>query len=282
MTTVKSYAKINLCLNLVGKTDRYHDLESVVISVGLYDTIKAKKRKDNRITLKTEGVPVDVLIERNNAYKSAKLFMETFKTNGVDLKIIKRIPIGGGLGGSSADSAGVLRAMAKLYEITSDLSVLANALGSDTSYQLSGGFAVMRGRGDEVEFLKDAPKLNILLAIPETGVNTGECYKEADRLEKTEFASVNELIDGVYDKDYAKISKNAKNGLFEAAKNLNGEVKATYEEVKKLSPSVVSMTGSGSAIFAVFSSRRLCALAENALKERGINAISTFSVKRVK
>ena len=149
---IKSYAKINLTLEIKGVENGYHLLDSLVASIDLFDLVVLKKRKDklSSITMRgmgSEGIPP----EENIALKTAELFSETFSTPGVDVTVYKNIPIGAGLGGSSADSAGVINGMAKLYGITDEdaLTALAEKTGSDTSYMRKGGFQRMQGRGEK-------------------------------------------------------------------------------------------------------------------------------------
>ena len=161
---VKAYAKINLTLNITGRNDGFHDIESLVTTVDIYDTITVSARRDDKITLEMrmagKRFAEDIPVERNNAYKAAKLFAETFKTGGADVKIVKRIPLAGGLGGSSADAAGVLNAMKILYGVSEDVKPLADMLGSDTGYMTSGGFALISGRGERVEKIESETKRN--------------------------------------------------------------------------------------------------------------------------
>ena len=157
MVKIKSYAKINLTLEILGVEGGYHLLDSLVASVDMFDLIVLKKRKDklSRVVMKgmgSESIPP----EKNVALKAAELFSETFSKGGAEITVYKNIPIGAGLGGSSADAAGVLNGMAKLYgvEDREKLKALADSLGSDTGYMLSGGFARMQGRGEKVTPLK--------------------------------------------------------------------------------------------------------------------------------
>ncbi|MBO4323255.1 MAG: 4-(cytidine 5'-diphospho)-2-C-methyl-D-erythritol kinase [Clostridia bacterium] len=280
MITVKAYAKVNLCLNLVGKTDGYHDIESVVVTVGVCDIIKARKRKDKEVKIRMKGF-FDLPIEENNAYKAIKLFMSEFSTCGADVEIIKKIPVGGGLGGSSADAAGALMAMAKLYGVKADLKPLAERLGSDTAYQLTGGLAVMRGRGTDLEFLPASPKTHVLIAVAEGGVSTGKCYELSDKLEKIPPADIDELVEDFSSENYDNLGKNCVNALYGAAKTINPEVEVVYKKLQELSPSAVSMTGSGSAVFAIFKTEKLCVSAAKTLKKCGINAIKTYTLGKI-
>ena len=122
---VKVPAKVNLTLDVLGLDGGYHSLKSFVASVNVFDTITVKARRDGKITLENRGVDVGCDITDNNAYKGAKSFIDTFGTCGVDIVIDKKIPVGGGLGGSSADIAGVLNALNRLFETDMNMEELA-------------------------------------------------------------------------------------------------------------------------------------------------------------
>ena len=185
---IKAHAKINLTLEITGVEGGFHILDSLVASLDLHDTVLLKKRKDklSSITMKglgSENIPP----EQNNALKAAEAFLQKFGTNGVDITVYKNIPLGGGLGGSSADVCGVLRGMAKLYKIDDEagLGEIADTLGSDTRYMLKGGFARMQGRGDKLSFLDIDEELHFLLLCPKSSVSAKACYKKYDELPKT-------------------------------------------------------------------------------------------------
>ena len=147
---IKSYAKVNLTLDVTGRAGGYHLLDSFVASVDLFDLVCVRKRKDKLVSVTMHGMDGEgIPPERNNAFKAGEAFVGRFSTAGADVTVYKNIPMGAGLGGSSADAAGVLNAMAKLYGIDDKaaLGELADALGSDTRYMLDGGFCRMRGRG---------------------------------------------------------------------------------------------------------------------------------------
>ena len=185
---IKSYAKVNLTLEIVGIEGGYHLLDSLVASVDLHDLILLKKKKGglSSITMKgmgSESIPP----EKNNALKAAEAFSERLNTNGADIVIYKNIPMGAGLGGSSADVAGVLNGMAKLYGVDDEraLEEIADGLGSDTKYMLKGGFVRMRGRGEKLTTTNITQKLHMLLICPHSDVSTAACYRKYDELPKT-------------------------------------------------------------------------------------------------
>lgn len=252
---VKAYAKINLTLDITGASGGYHTIDSVVASIDLYDLITVKKRRDKLVSVTmhgegSESIPYD----ENNAAKAAEAFVSRFDTDGADITVWKNIPIGAGLGGSSADVAGVLNAMAKLYGVggNGQLKQIADGLGSDCGYMLTGGFARLSGRGEIVERLKSGVKLDIGLLFPKSGVSTAQCYSLSDGIGvKTEFTS-DRAQRAVLAENREEIGKSLSNGLYAAAVRLNSGVEECYAQLKAFDPLGVNMTGSGSGVYAIF------------------------------
>ncbi len=266
---IKSYAKVNLTLEITGVEQGYHTLDSLVANVDVYDLLVLKKRKGalSRITMKgmgSESIPP----EQNNALKAAEAFSEVFQTDGADITVYKNIPIGAGLGGSSADIAGVLNGMAALYEITDreKLKAIADRLGSDTGYMLEGGFARITGRGEKVERLSLQNKLHLLLICPFSSVSAKECYAAYDRQPKTlEYRGcpAEDCIRALEKSNVNEGGMYVMNDLFRAACALNTDVGVAYTQAESFSPLGASMTGSGSAVFAWFETRELCEWAKS-------------------
>ena len=270
---IKSYAKINLTLEIVGLENGYHMLDSLVASVDIFDLLILKKRKDTLSSVIMHGMGSESIPpEKNNALKAAETFSKIFGVNGADITVHKNIPIGAGLGGSSADIVGVINGMAKLYGITDReaLKNLADSLGSDTGYMLTGGFARMQGRGERVTQLKADAKLHLLMLCPETSVSAGGCYKEYDRLyfegknlEKSHRVSTEKCIVALQEKQLNEVGMYLMNDLFLPAASLNNDVKTAYEELQSFSPLGVVMSGSGSCVYALFESKELCEWAKS-------------------
>jgi len=269
---IKSYAKINLTLEITGIEEGYHLLDSAVASIDLFDLIVLKKRKDklSRVTMKgmgSESIPP----EKNNALRAAEAFSEAFQTGGADITVYKNIPIGAGLGGSSADVVGVLNGMAKLYGIEDreGLKSLADTLGSDTGYMLTGGFARMQGRGEKVTPLPISERLNFLLICPTSGVSAGACYKQYDSLPQTlqwKESATQGCIEALSKKDINGVGRYLMNDLYVPALHLNSDVEKAYEEAKSFSPLGVTMSGSGSCVLALFETTELCEWAKSRYK----------------
>lgn len=267
MRTVREtvYAKLNLTLDIVGRTGEYHEIDSLAVTVDLADTVTAKKRRDGLIRVTMRGMGSESIpTEENNAVRAGEAFVAAFGTQGADISIDKNIPMGAGLGGSSADAAGVLNALKRLYEIGEDAAPLADGIGSDVRYLLRGGFARMRGRGERVEPLGELPELHFVLLVPKKGVGTRECYRMSDELPPvapcTERA-LQELMAG----NVEWAAKLFHNALCPAAAKIAPEVEEGLAALKALSPWGASMTGSGSGVFAVFETRELCEWAKSRL-----------------
>jgi len=268
---IKAYAKVNLTLQIVGQAGGYHQLDSLVASVDLFDKIVLKKRKDGLCSVVMKGLGSESIPpEENNALKAGEAFAKAFQTTGADITVYKNIPLGAGLGGSSADAAGVLRGMAKLYGVNdpNKLCELADALGSDIRYMLFGGFARMQGRGEQVEPLAVDEKLHFLLLCPSEGVSTKECYRKYDEYAKVELGANGEnatqnCIDALLQKDVFKAGRYLKNDLFKPASELCVSVKKAWEEANSFSPLGAVMTGSGSCVLAMFENREFCEWAKS-------------------
>lgn len=251
---VKAYAKINLTLDITGASGGYHTIDSVVASIDLYDLITVKKRRDKLVSVTmhgegSESIPYD----ENNAAKAAEAFVSRFGTDGADITVWKNIPMGAGLGGSSADVAGVLNAMAKLYGAgDGQLKQIADGLGSDCGYMLTGGFARLSGRGEIVERLKSGVKLDIGLLLPKSGVSTAQCYSLCDNIGVKSGFTSNMAQRAVLAENREEIGKSLSNGLYAAAVRLNSDVEECYAQLKAFDPLGVNMTGSGSGVYAIF------------------------------
>ncbi len=270
---IKSYAKINLTLNVGKPADGFHPIDSIVTTVDICDEIILSKRKDDaiRLTMRDLG-EYDIKTEENNAYKAAKLFCEEFKTKGANIEIRKRIAIGGGLGGSSADVAGVLRGMKKLYDIDCDVKPLADKLGSDCGYMLVGGTARISGRGEEVKQFKRDLGGYVVIVYCENGVSTKACYALFDELTGEYFNADNDETElAIESEDFNTLAKNISNGLALPAEKLCDEIRKNLNAIKDLSPAAYSVTGSGSCVFALYETKELCLWAADKLKKADID-----------
>ena len=265
---VRSYAKINLSLDITGARGGYHSIDSVVASINICDEITAAPRSDGRVCIAMCGMgSEDIPPEKNNAVKAAERFIGRFGTCGADIAIKKNIPVGAGLGGSSADVAGVLNALAKLYGVTDGegLKAIADELGSDCGYMLRGGFARMTGRGERVCPINFGGRFYLILLLPGEGVSTARCYALSDVYPEKRHtsAAVHSAICGGQPQ---KVGALLSNGLYPAAVVINPSVREAFDGLLSLGADGVNMTGSGSGVYALFCDRDA---RDSALKKYG-------------
>ena len=160
----RAHAKINLSLRVTGRRqDGYHELKTVFQALALHDSLEFKPRPGPLVlSCDDPAVPTD---ERNLVWQAATLVWQAAGRrgvpSGVDIRLAKRVPVQGGLGGGSADAAAALLALSALWGARLDrdaLARLAARLGADVPYFLVGGRALGLGRGDEIYALQDRPR----------------------------------------------------------------------------------------------------------------------------
>lgn len=249
---VKVPAKVNLTLDVTGEKGGFHTIKSLVASISLYDVITLSKREDKKVTLACSGIDALCPTEENNAYKTACAVVKEFGLNGVDILLEKSIPVGAGLGGSSADIAGVLKGMQQLYQIEGDLTGLANSLGSDVAFMLKGGWAVIEGKGEKITPVKPRRKLFLLILTADQSVGAGECYKKFDEQAKIYPPATDKAVRILLDGDEWGFLESLKNDLYNSAREILPQIEKNLGVL--LLHGDAFMTGSGSATVGVYTS----------------------------
>lgn len=253
---VKAYAKINLMLDIVGtRTDGYHDLFMIMQSVGIYDTITVEKQdKKNGITISCniDDIPID---SRNIAYKAAEAFFEHrgIKDRGVHIHIQKRIPHAAGLAGGSADGAGVIVALNKIYKTNIDdneLCKIGARVGADVPFCIVGGTKLCQGIGDVISNVKPLKKCYVLLAKPEYSVNTGQAYSQFDSCGKNHTPDKLGMLCAMQSRDLMSICSKMEN-VFEQFIAVPNRVEIK-EIMRRHNALGVCMSGSGPTIFGIY------------------------------
>ena len=270
--TKKAYAKVNLALNVFNKNEAgYHELDSLVVTVDLFDKVTLSSRRDKQVNLKVPGFigyANSFVKEKDNAYKAALAYMKASGCNGVDIVLKKNIPISSGMGGSSACAAATLIAMEEIYGCGVDLEKLANTLGSDTAYLLKGGYARLKGRGEKIQTLNIDSSLQMLAVFPPSGVDTTQCFAQFDKMPQSAVKSdIVALIDSFNGENI--LYNECKNALTDSACAINGELKECIDFAKSLSPLTAFMTGSGSTVIVMFDSKELLLWAQEKFYSQG-------------
>ncbi|MBR9699592.1 4-(cytidine 5'-diphospho)-2-C-methyl-D-erythritol kinase [Candidatus Woesearchaeota archaeon] len=178
---MKSYAKINLTLDILGKRDDgFHDVETVYQQVDLYDTIEIQEENGVKIKCNLEFLEN----EHNLAYQAAELLRKKYAVaNGALITLTKRIPIGGGLSGGSSNAATVLRGLNALWDLhlsEDELIEIAKELGSDVAFHILGGTCLGKGKGERLEKIKDFPSYHVVIVYPGFHISTKKSYSQLD------------------------------------------------------------------------------------------------------
>ena len=257
-------AKINLTLDVQKKAGDYHQIESLVLPISIGDYIKVSKRADNKIVIKERGIKCGIKNEDNNAYKTAKAFIEKHETSGVNILINKKIPLSSGLGGSSADIAGTLYSLNKIFG-KEELDIL-DKLGSDTRFMYYNRPAIISGRGEKLEFLKSVSSFFVIILLHEQGVSAKEGYKAFDDLNKTSQNNTKKALEFL-ETDREKAYKYFSNDLEEGVKALIPKIQTNINALKNVGAKASLMAGSGSAVLGIFNDKKARDLAYKKLKK---------------
>ncbi|MCX8053986.1 MAG: 4-(cytidine 5'-diphospho)-2-C-methyl-D-erythritol kinase, partial [Armatimonadetes bacterium] len=183
-----SFAKVNLTLEVGDeRADGYHEIDSVVQVIDLSDRLIVETAPAGVIEVAVEEGDAPNGCE-NLVYKACEAFFRaTGVSGGARFGLTKRVPVQAGLGGGSANAAAALAALDRLFGTGLDvsrLSAIAAEVGSDVALFIYGGTVRMRGRGDFIEPLPDAPELIMVIIKPRVGVSTAWAYAELDRVGK--------------------------------------------------------------------------------------------------
>jgi 4-diphosphocytidyl-2-C-methyl-D-erythritol kinase len=282
--TVPSFAKLNLDLRVLNKRpDGYHELRTIFQTVSLKDTLKLEFQKARRTVIDLES---SLHIPDNLVVRAARLVLEYLKLTGrVSLQLHKRIPMGAGLGGGSSNAAAVLLALPALAKERiplPDLLRLAEALGSDVAVFLHGGTVLGIGRGSELYPLPDQPARAVLILAGGIHVSTAEAYRNLNRSLTLEAHSpiLGEFQSIVWDLDKLGLDRLPLTNDFEdAVFGHHPELARGLTRLRKAGAGLARMTGSGSALFGVFST---LAEAKSAVRkfEAGSAFVGTFVSRR--
>lgn len=279
--TIFAYAKINLSLAIVGRrSDGYHELQSVMQSIELHDIIRVERLGHSLVChcgeLSGPG---------NLAYKAAALFLRDIEVNdGILIEIDKQIPLQAGLAGGSSDAAAVLLLLNEIYQKPlnfEELKRLALMCGSDVCFCLTGGTMWATGRGEELEALPAAPKMELVLVKPLDGIDTGEAYRRFDVLGKNgrinkedwqivlEKGQINEIAELMYN-DFELVSA-----------EMVPEISHIKQELLRTGCYGSLMSGSGSTVFGIARDKEHAAWVGQRMLKKGFSKVwctSTYNI----
>ncbi len=281
---LKSYAKINLTLSIKNKRDDgYHNISSIMQTITLHDIIKLKKQKNITCKTNAQNIPTD---ERNLAIKAAKIFFNDLKIPfGVKIQIKKKIPIESGLAGGSSNAATVLVGLNKLYGLNltkKSLLNLAIKIGADVPFLISGGTALVEGKGELIHNLNPLKKCHILVIKPTFSISTREAYLRFDNFfngrNLTFNSDKNSTLAFEKEKSLEETTKLFFND-FEKVLNENF-VLNTKNKMLKNKALCCNLTGSGSAFFAIFKNKQNAKLAKKLFKNEKMLTFLCYPKKK--
>lgn len=254
--SLKALAKINLGLDVVRRReDGYHEVRMIMQTIHLYDRLDIKRTKESGIQIQTNlsFLPVN---ENNLIYKAVKLLMDEFSiTDGVLVKLDKRIPVAAGMAGGSTDAAAMLFGMNRLFSLgltKRQLMERGVQIGADVPYCIMRGTALAEGIGEELSPLAPMVKCPVLIAKPSISVSTKFVYQNLKLDDTTVHPDIDLLIEDIKAKNLHDIAAHMGNVL-ETVTIPNYPV---IDEIKKhmLSHGAVGamMSGSGPTVFGLF------------------------------
>lgn len=249
---LNAYAKVNLTLHVLGQRgDGYHEVESVMHTIALHDSI----------TLREAGTGVEVIIHagtvpndhRNLVIRAAQLLRETFGVDrNVQIEVTKRIPVAAGLGGGSSDAAVTLLGLVQMWKLRLDgreLLALAGKLGSDVPFFLEGGAAVARGRGDRLSFVPPLPTTWMVLARPMVEVSTEWAYRQLTAGMLSARSDTAAVVEAMKREDVREVGRLLRNVFEQVIAPAYPVVRELKERILKGEAYGAGLSGTGPTVF---------------------------------
>ena len=257
ITKIKSYAKLNLALNIVGKNSSLHKIESLVAFADLHDEIFIKKIKSKKHRIIFTGKFSKNI---NNKNTISKLFYilekkKLLKKNKFSIRVNKKIPNKAGLGGGSMNAASVLKYLTEKKIIIADkkkMEKISKLVGSDVILGLNFKNSILNSR-NEIKSFDNYKKMYVLIVKPNFGCSTKYVYSKVKNFSRPKFNKPKKFFFNI---NYLKKMKNSLEPIVLEKFSKLRAIKFFLENLS--TPVFVRMTGSGSAIVAYFQTKQRC------------------------
>ena len=259
MITLKSYAKIHLTLDLVGKReDGYHLLRSVMQKVSLCDYVFMRRQNSGiSISCNKPYIPTD---ERNIVHKVATAFFEKMGIDGgVHITLKKHTPCGAGLGGGSSNGAAVLDGLCQLYKVqmtADEKAKLCENIGADIPFFFYNGTSVIEGIGEKVTSIANMPQCRIVIVKPPRSISTPTIFKHPETANNFGTQYTDKVVFAIENGDLKGICDNMYNALQSASCDVCPEISDIINELTEMGAMSAMMSGSGSAVFGIFENHK--------------------------
>ena len=255
MRSIKSYAKINISLNIKSKRgDGYHELDSIMVPIELHDSILISKlynRKDHFVTVDDFS---NGLIHYNLASSAINVMAAKYGFNDhFRVFIHKNIPMQAGLGGGSSNAAFTMKLvnnMLKLNATDEELIELATPLGADIPFFVKCKPSRCGGIGEKITPIEIKNNYFVLIVKPKDGVSTKEAFAIADKKPYPQ-VDIDKVVEALANGDDESLAQYMGNSLQEVAISLVPEIQEIIDYLRSKGLSMVLMSGSGSTVFAL-------------------------------
>lgn len=254
----EAFAKINLTLDVLAlRPDGYHEMDMVMQSVSLSDSLTLTRKDETGLTLQIDrpDLPVD---DSNLVLRAARCFLEATgrAEQGLLVELTKRIPVCAGTAGGSSDAAAVLRALNRMFGepcSKQELQVLGEQIGSDVPYCILGGTARAQGRGEVLTALPSLPPCAIVLCKPDFGISTPDLFHRIDEFPEREHPDTEGMLAALAAQDLTQVAKKLEN-VFEAVlPDADREaVQFIRETLLDCGALGACMSGTGPTVFGLF------------------------------
>ena len=257
---VRTNAKVNLFLRVLGRRpDGYHELESIFHAISLGDDLEVRPAPPGDFDVRMrmdDGLKGEIpALDENLVTIAARRLAERGATDGgITVDVVKRIPIGAGLGGGSGNAAGILVALNELWGMelsTDDLHGIAGGIGSDVPFCLGGGTALATARGEHLTALPSPRSMCFVLGISHEPLATRDVYAAWDELGSAEEVGSAAITFALGADDPAEVASLLHNDLEPAAFELRPGLLAKKEAMLEAGALGAAMSGSGPTIYGI-------------------------------
>ena len=248
----RAYAKINLCLDVVGKReDGYHDLKMIMVPINFYDVLEMEFAPDTTLELNRDYLPIN---DKNTIIKAIHIMQEKYNiTEEFCCRLEKHIPTRAGLAGGSADAAAAIRMinrMCNLHLTKDEMIAVGKEVGADVPFCILNRPAFVEGIGEKITTFSCSPDFYLLLIKPRKGVSTAEAFHIVDEQEGIH-PDCKAMQEALEYNDYDDIISSLGNSMENAAMTLVPEIRKAKQDLLDLGFDGVLMSGSGSTVFGI-------------------------------
>lgn len=265
----RAYAKINLCLDVVGKReDGYHELKMIMVPVHFYDVLEMNPSLETTMHINRTFLPIN---EKNTVIQAIQIMKQRYNIQEeFTCELSKHIPTQAGLAGGSADAAAAIRILNRMYHLhmsKEEMIEVGKQVGADVPFCLLNQPAYVEGIGEQITPFQNHTNMEILLVKPHHGVSTKEAFEklEYDHLTHPDCLGMREAL---MNNDYEGVIQHLENSLEEVSMNLVEEIRTIKEELLALGMDGALMSGSGSTVFGFTQDHNVLTRAQEKMKEK--------------